>query len=64
MELSNKECEGSILAFLSSKERGSMSKEIIQHNNKKITKVTKQNGRTSKLILSLPLSLPFYFKSI
>ena len=30
-----------------SEERGSMSKEIIQHNNKKITKITKQNGDIS-----------------
>ena len=30
-----------------SEERGYMSKEIIQHNNKKITKITKQNGDVS-----------------
>lgn len=30
-----------------SEERGSMSKEIIRHNNKKITKITKQNGDIS-----------------
>lgn len=30
-----------------SEERGYMSKEIIQHNNKKITKTTKQNGDVS-----------------
>ena len=30
-----------------SEERGCMSKEIIQHNNKKITKITKQNGDVS-----------------
>lgn len=47
MKSSNKECEGSILAFWLSEERGSMSKEIIQHNNKKITKITKQNGDIS-----------------